>query len=141
MKIYKGSCICGKIQIEVRGELKPLHACHCTNCRKGSGHIGAGTDIPRENLTITGEDNITWYQSSDWARRGFCRSCGANLFFDPLDRDKIPWTGVSMGTFEGETDVKMIAHIFVKDKGDYYELKDGLPKNTVYPGHPDNVVS
>ena len=30
--------------------------------------------------------------------------------------------------------------IFLKDKGDYYQITDGLPQNTVYPGHPDNKV-
>lgn len=135
-----GSCLCGKIKIEVKGELNPLHACHCTNCRKSSGHIGAGTDIPRENLTVFGEDNITWYQSSDWARRGFCKHCGSNLFFDPTDKEKISWTGVSMGAFDGKTNVKINAHIYIKDKGDYYEITDGLPKNTYYPGHPKNEV-
>lgn len=138
--MYKGSCICGNIKIEVKGDLKPLHACHCTHCRKGSGHFGAGTDIPRENLTIIGEENITWYQSSNWARRGFCKNCGANLFFDPLDKNAISWTGVSMGAFDGNTNVKIIEHIFVKDKGDYYEISDGLPQNTFYPGHTENKI-
>jgi hypothetical protein len=138
--VYKGSCICGNIKIEVKGDLKPLHACHCTNCRKGSGHFGAGTDIPRENLNIIGEENITWYQSSDWARRGFCKICGANLFFDPLNKSTISWTGVSMGAFDGPTNVKIIEHIFVKDKGDYYEISDSLPQNTFYPGHKENVI-
>ena len=137
--MHKGSCLCGKVKLEVQGDLKPLSACHCINCRKGSGHIGAGTDIPRENLTIEGSENITWYQSSDWARRGFCKYCGANLFFDPLDIKKFEWTGISMGAFDGPTKTKLKEHIFVKDKSDYYDIIDGLPQNSVYPGHPDNI--
>lgn len=138
--MHKGSCICGKVKIEVAGDLKPLHACHCTICRKGSGHFGAGTDVPRENLVVSGAENITWYESSDWARRCFCKYCGANLFFDPLNKDEISWTGISMGAFDGETKVKIEEHIFIKDKGDYYDLLDGLPRNTFYPGHADNEV-
>jgi hypothetical protein len=57
--MHKGSCLCGKITFVVQGDLKPLHTCHCINCRKGSGHIGAGTDIDREALTIKDEENIT----------------------------------------------------------------------------------
>ena len=139
--MHQGSCICGKVQIKVSGSLKPLHACHCTICRKGSGHYGAGTDIERENLEIIGEEYVTWYQSSDWARRGFCKQCGANLFFDPIDSEKISWTGVSMGAFDQPTGVEIEEHIFVKDKGEYYDLNDGLPQNTVYPGHTDNQVT
>ena len=137
--MHQGSCICGKIKIKIEGELKPLHTCHCTICRKGSGHVGAGTDIQRKALTIYGEEYITWYNSSDWARRGFCKNCGANLFFDPIDKN-VPWTGVSMGAFDGETKIKITEHIFVKDKGDYYDLTDELPRNTWYPGHKENKV-
>lgn len=138
--MYKGSCICGKVSFEVQGELEPLHTCHCRICRKGSGHIGAGTDIGRDKLTVFGEENITWYKSSDWARRGFCKHCGSNLFFDPIDKEKVGWTGVSMGAFDGVTNTKITEHIFVKDKGDYYQIKDGLPQNKFYPGHPDNDI-
>ncbi|MEO0336999.1 MAG: GFA family protein [Pseudomonadota bacterium] len=138
--MHKGSCICGKVRFEVEGDLSPPHACHCSICRKGSGFFGAGADIPRESLKIEGEEHVTWFQSSDWARRGFCSHCGSNLFFDPIDKS-IPWTGVSMGAFDTKTRVQVKEHIFVKDKGDYYELSDGLPQNSVYPGHKDNIVS
>lgn len=138
--MYKGSCICKKVTFEVQGEQPTLHTCHCSICRKGSGHIGAGTDVSREKLTIHDEENITWFQSSDWARRGFCKFCGSNLFFDPIDREKVKWTGISMGAFDGLTNTKITKHIFVKDKGDYYEIKDGLPMNSVYPGHADNQI-
>lgn len=138
--MHKGSCICGKVKFEVSGKLNPMHACHCSICRKGSGHYVAGTDIPRESITITGEENITWFDSSDWARRGFCKHCGSNMFFDPIDKEKVPWIGVSMGAFDDPTNVELKEHIFVKDKGDYYELNDGLPLHTVYPGHKENEV-
>ena len=54
--MHKGSCICEKVRFEVEGDLMPLHACHCSICRKGSGHFGAGTDIPLESLTIFCEE-------------------------------------------------------------------------------------
>jgi hypothetical protein len=74
------------------------------------------------------------------ARGGFCKYFGANLFFDPIDHEKVKWTGISMGAFDGATNTKITDHIFIKDKGDYYQITDGLPQNTVYPGHPDNKV-
>jgi hypothetical protein len=74
------------------------------------------------------------------ARREFCKHCGSNLFFDPLDSEKIEWTGISMGAFYGPTNTKITGHIFVKDKGDYYQITDGLPQNSVYPGHKDNQI-
>lgn len=124
--MHNGSCLCGAVSFEVAGELQPPDACHCTICRKTSGHFYAGTDVPKDALTVTGSENVTWYQSSEKVRRGFCSTCGSSLFFDPPHRD---WIGVSMGAFEKPTDTKLAIHIFVADKGDYYEIADGLPQN------------
>ena len=121
-----GSCLCGAVRFEVQGALKPPDACHCTKCRKSSGHYFASTDIPRARLSVTGADNVTWYQSSERVRRGFCRTCGSPLFFDPPARD---WIGVAMGAFDGPSGTHLEMHIFVADKGDYYEIADGLPQN------------
>ena len=124
--MHNGSCLCGAVSFEVEGELPPPDACHCTICRKHSGHYYAGTDVQKDALKITGSDNITWYQSSEKVRRGFCATCGSSLFFDPPHLD---WIGVAMGAFEKPTNTKLAIHIFVADKGDYYEIKDGLPQN------------
>ena len=136
--MHLATCLCKKVTIEVTGEIPPMDACHCGHCRKSSGHFGVGADIPRENVTIKGEENITWYESSDWARRGFCSTCGANLFFDPLNKEKVPWIGISMGAFDTPTSTHVKEHIFTKDKGDYYEITDELHKHKTYPGDPNN---
>ena len=122
----KGSCLCGAITFEVSIPLPAPSACHCTNCRKHSGHYEASVDIPRSALTIKGAENVTWFQSSEKVRRGFCATCGSSLFWDPIFRD---WTAVAMGAFDGPTNTKLEKHIFVANKGDYYEINDGLPQN------------
>jgi hypothetical protein len=127
--------MCGAVQIEVAGDLKPPDACHCTQCRKWSGHIGVGTDVPRSACTIIGEANVTWYQSSKKVRRGFCATCGCSLFFDPIDRGKHDWIGVSMGAFDDPTDTHIDIHVFVSEKGDYYEIDDGVPQTDTIPDH------
>ncbi len=33
-----------------------------------------------------------------------------------------------MGAFDGPTHTKLAIHIFVADKGDYYEIADGVPQ-------------
>ncbi len=127
--MHKGTCLCGAVTFTVSGTLKAPDACHCTKCRRWTGHVYAGTDVPRSALSVRGEEHVRWFQSSEKVRRGFCGECGSSLFFDPLDRAKHDWISVSMGTFEGETGTKLAIHIFVDDKGDYYEIKDGLPQN------------
>lgn len=124
--MHNGSCLCGAVGITVKGELAPPDACHCTKCRKQSGHFWCSTDVPRAALTVRGNDNISWFQSSERVRRGFCSVCGSTLFWDPKGRDKI---AVSMGVFEAPTGTQLALHIFVADKGDYYTLGDGVPQN------------
>lgn len=123
---HKGSCLCGAVSFSVTGKLPDPSACHCSQCRKSSGHYEASVDVPRSTLSVQGADNVTWFQSSKKVRRGFCCVCGSNLFWDPMFQD---WTAISMGAFDGPTDTKLSMHIFVADKGDYYEIKDGLPQN------------
>jgi hypothetical protein len=123
--MHSGSCQCGAVSFEVSGDLSAPDACHCRQCRKQSGHVFASTDVPKSALTVHGESNITWHQSSEKVRRGFCATCGSSLFWDPLFRD---WIGVAMGAFDTPTDTHLAVHIFVAEKGDYYEIGDGLPQ-------------
>ncbi|MGE0787252.1 MAG: GFA family protein [Sandaracinaceae bacterium] len=125
----RASCLCGAVRIEVEGDLPPPDACHCVNCRKFSGHFAVGPDIPRDRVTIHGEENVTWYRSSEKVRRGFCATCGCSLFFDPIDQVKNPWIAVSLGAFDDPTETSIKMHIFVSQKGDYYTIDDGLPQH------------
>ena len=114
------------MSFEVVGPLPPPDGCHCSKCRKVSGHFWASTDVPRAAVTIHGADSLTWFRSSEKVRRGFCSTCGAALFFDPLAKD---WIAIAMGAFDLPTDTRLAKHIFVADKGDYYDIADGLPQN------------
>lgn len=125
-----GSCLCGGVRVVVKGRLPAPIACHCSMCRKHTGHFEAGTDVPRDQVEITGEGKLSWYQSSAKARRGFCSICGSPMFFDPTGAD---WIGINMGVFDNPTGTKLSAHIFVADKGDYYEIADGLPQHQGIP--------
>jgi hypothetical protein len=114
--MHKGSCLCGAVTFEVSLDALPEpDACHCSLCRKQSGHYFVSTDVPKAAVAIQGEDKLAWFQSSDKARRGFCATCGASLFWDPLFRD---WIGIAMGAFDGLTGTRLHEHIFVADKGD-----------------------
>lgn len=119
-----GSCLCGAVAFEVAGALAPPDACHCEQCRRQSGHVWASTDVERSALTVSGEEKVTWFRSSERVRRGFCSVCGSVLFWDPLGSDKI---GVAMGAFDAPTGTRLAVHIFVAEQGDYYDIADGLP--------------
>lgn len=127
--MHKGSCVCGAVRFVVAGALAAPDACHCKTCRRWSGHVFASSDVPRDAVTIEGEEHITWFASSAKVRRGFCATCGSSLFFDPLDREKHRWIGIAMGAFETPTETKLKVHIFVSEKGDYYDIVDDLPQH------------
>ena len=86
-RITRGSCNCGAVKWEAEGALRGILACHCGQCRKQTGSYYAATNVEDEQLTVTGEENITWYHASPVAKRGFCRNCGSALFWKPNDSD------------------------------------------------------
>ena len=131
--MHKGSCLCGAVTFEVTGELHAPDACHCTACRKHSGHFFVSTDVPRAAVTIRGEEHVAWFRSSEKARRGFCSTCGSSLFWDPLQRD---WIGIAMGAFDTPTDTRIAVHVFVGEKGDYYDIADGVAQFETIPPAP-----
>jgi hypothetical protein len=130
--MLKGSCLCGAVTIDVQGELEHQpEACHCTNCRKQSGHVLAGVNVRRTSLTVHGEDKISWYRSHQKVKRGFCSICGSTLFWYPL-MEGYEFTAVAMGIFDGATGTQLRKHTFVGSKGDYYEISDGVEQSEGY---------
>lgn len=126
--MHKGSCLCGRVTFQIDCELAPPSACHCRECRKHSGHYEASADVPRTAVKVEGEEYVKWYESSSKVRRGFCETCGSTLFWDPLDSKQHDWTSIALGAFDTPTNTKIKQHIFTAEKGDYYDITDGLPQ-------------
>ena len=121
-----GRCNCGAIRFTAAGPFRPAKACHCKTCRRQSGHFVAATQIDRSGLSLSGEQAITWYAVTEHARRGFCRICGSHLFWAPTGSSRI---SIWMGCLDEPTGIRLADHIFVAEKGDYYDLDDGLPRS------------
>lgn len=126
MSSLNGSCTCGAVRFTLAELPVEATACHCTLCRKQSGHFFAGANLPKTSLEISGAESLTWYQATEKVRRGFCSNCGSWLFWEPIFRD---WTSVALGAIDGQTGLKLERHIFVAHKGDYYSILDGLPQH------------
>ncbi len=119
---HKGSCLCGGVRYEVSGPLRNVIACHCTQCRKQTGHFMAATAARLEHFRVTKSDELKWYASSAMAERGFCGACGSTLFWQGKGRD---YVAIAAGTLDGDTNLRLEGHIFCADKGDYYQISDG----------------
>ena len=120
-----GGCLCGGVRYEIRGGLRGVIACHCSQCRRTSGHHSAMTSAPNDRLSLTSAATLVWYRSSASAQRGFCRVCGSNLFWRAHAENR---TSITAGTLDAPTRLEILRHIFVAEKADYYEIDDDLPK-------------
>ncbi len=123
--MHTGSCLCGAVAFTIDGDLSPPSACHCSQCRKQSGHVWASTWTQQDNLRFSASDTLQWFRASGTARRGFCSTCGSFLFWQNNDEDTI---SISMGALSEPTGLTLSQHIFVADKGDYYDITDELPQ-------------
>ena len=119
---HTGSCLCGAVAYEVEGPLREVIGCHCTQCRKQTGHYMAATAAKLAKFRIVKDEGLRWYRSSDIAERGFCQICGSTLFWQGKGRD---YVAIAAGSVDGETGQRIAFHIFCADKGDYYEITDG----------------
>ncbi|MDA5092870.1 GFA family protein [Aliiroseovarius sp. KMU-50] len=121
--MIEGSCLCGAITFKTDAQPKGASMCHCSQCRKQSGGIWSSAHVPVDALTISGP--VSWYAASPNAKRGSCPVCGSFLFWQGTGEDHISF---ALGAVDGPTGVTLEKHIFVADKGDYYQIADGLPQ-------------
>ena len=81
-KYFDGGCHCGAVRFRLIGPLTPLLICHCDDCRRISGTSWAATSVPDHCFKITSSSAaLRWYDSSSWAKRGFCTSCVSSMFY------------------------------------------------------------
>ncbi|MFC3628745.1 GFA family protein [Paracoccus angustae] len=121
MSDFTGRCLCGAVTFKGTWSGDPLNACHCGQCRRWSGHVWAAAGA--RDFTLDGP--VKWFRSSPEAERGFCPECGSSLFWRKAGSSDCE---VAAGAVDGPTGLRLQGHIFVADKGDYYDIADGLPQ-------------
>ena len=119
------SCLCGGIKIKVKGKLRHVINCHCLQCMKTHGNYAAYTSNLEENITFVKKATLKWYNSSKKAKRGFCSTCGASMFYKLLKSNDLQ---IAAGMFNNPTKLKTHSNIFTKKKLDYYKLDSKLLK-------------
>ena len=113
-----GSCLCGEIRFVAKSVVPSIHACHCEMCRKWGGgpslSVHCGADI-----SFSGDENISEYESSEWANRGFCRKCGTHIFCLLKETNEYI---VPVGLFDSSQGLIFAKQIFIDKKPDYYSF-------------------
>ena len=125
----KGSCLCGGIKFKTYGQHRNVHNCHCIQCTKTHGHYAAYTSILEKNISYKSKNTLKWFTSSKKAKRGFCKKCGASVFFKRIGSKAI---SISAGLLKNPTKLKTFSHIYTHNKRDYYKISDSLPKFKKY---------
>ncbi|GLS24238.1 aldehyde-activating protein [Labrys miyagiensis] len=120
-----GGCLCGSVRYTIRGVLHDVWACHCILCRRLHSHYCAYAACDSGDIEIAPSNKLRWYRSSPLARRGFCSKCGAQIFSVTTGRNHI---SIAASTINEPTGLKLVKHTNVSQKGDYYEITDGLPQ-------------
>lgn len=132
--MIQASCECGKVRFQFPTARKEITVCHCSQCRKTSGHLWAATRTDFDSLHFEAQDTLTWYQSSPAARRGFCAACGSSLFYQINGESGV---AIAAGCLDSAPEYFHVAkHIYAQDKGTYYEINDPV---SVFANHAPPV--
>lgn len=118
-----GHCLCGDCTFTVDSPVQGASVCHCSQCRRMSGHTWASAYAPETRITVQGP--VAWYEATSTAKRGFCPRCGSFLFWKAHDEDTMSF---ALGALDAPTGMRLEKHIFTADKGDYYDIADDLPQ-------------
>lgn len=121
----RGACSCGGVVFEIKPPLRDVIACHCSQCRKWSGHYWAATSVPHDRFRLVAAKGLRWFRSSPTAKRGFCGTCGSKLFWQPEGEERI---SLSPGVLEGPTGLAIATHIYPEHAGDYYAAEGPPPE-------------
>ncbi|CAO3406544.1 GFA family protein [Azospirillum largimobile] len=127
-----GGCLCGGVRFLLAERPDGVVNCHCGQCRRFHGHIGAYITVPRDTVVFDAAETLTWFRSSDFAERGFCGRCGSSLFWKGDGKSEIE---IAAGSLDQPTGLKTLRHGYVEGKADYYEITDGLEQ---FPGSSEN---
>ena len=118
-------CLCGGVKIKIRGKLRDVINCHCSQCMKTHGNFAAYTACEEQNMSFINKSTLRWFKSSKIAKRGFCVKCGASFFYKKYKSKNI---SIAAGMLKSPTKLKTYANIYVKNKMDYYKLDPKIPK-------------
>ena len=77
-----GSCLCGTVRFEVKGDFVSFYLCHCQHCQKDTGSAYAANlfSSSAELVWQSGEDAVTSFTLPGTRHhKSFCKLCGSAL--------------------------------------------------------------
>ena len=110
---YAGSCLCGAICYQVKGEFVSSSHCHCTMCQKQHGAAcGSYGNVSFRQLEwVRGQEWLSQYESTTGVFRGFCSQCGSSLTWSNT-AETPACIAISLGTLDTPYEQKVTKQIF-----------------------------
>ena len=130
--MYSGGCLCGAVKFRIKGGIRDIINCHCSQCRKAQGTAFATNGIvnAQDFELLSGEDVLTGYESPQDQTKYFCSICGSPIM---SKRKSVPdQVRVRLGTIESDISERPMAHIFVSSKANWEEITGDLPQYDAY---------
>ena len=133
-KVHTGSCFCGAVKLEVRGEPRLTDFCHCVDCRGWHGApINAFSIWSPGQVTITeGEDLVASFAKTSHTIRKRCSKCGGALMNDHPEKGFVDIFAPVLRDFDHRPSL----HVYYAER--MVDMRDGLPKFRGLPG-PDRT--
>ena len=111
-----GGCLCGETRCTANTVAPVVHACHCDMCRKWGGGPSLSVHCGKD-VSFDPSENISVYDSSAWASRGFCKKCGSHLFYMLKEQKEYI---LPAGLFDSDEGFVLDKQIFIDEKPEYY---------------------
>jgi len=130
--MYRGGCLCGAIRFEITGGIRNIIYCHCSRCRKAQGSAFATNGIveSKDFKILSGEKELTGFESSPGQTKYFCRHCGSPMLSKNVTKPE--QVRVRLGTIESDIEERPAAHIFVSSKANWEDICGDIPQYDAY---------
>lgn len=133
---HKGHCLCGAVTVTTDALSNEISACHCDMCRRWSGSIQMGIEVPFDAVTISGP--VKTHQSSRLAQRAWCDTCGSALWFRyTTDRDA-GYFELAPGLYENAGGATLTHEVYADRCPDGYALAGDHDRVTQAEYEQDN---
>jgi len=133
-----GGCFCGAVRYEAEVSLHEAYYCHCKACHKLSGTPAQVDVFVKPGTLRFTKEEPRFFQTSPFAKSGFCQHCGSRLVFIPTEKDD--WTSVMVGSLDHPERAVPREHICVESQLPWYKPADDLPRSRS-EDDPDLVAS
>jgi hypothetical protein len=126
--MYKASCLCGVVKIEIHGPITDIIHCHCSLCRKSSGTAYTTNGFVESDSfnIVAGVDELSQFEFKSGRKRHFCRHCASPIYSSNSDNPK--QIRIRLGILDSPITERPMSHNFVTSKADWEDLDAKLPR-------------